>query len=54
MYWTKKWDTDVSWDPFDTKNKGICHRIFDDSQEQNMMDYIEDNYINTNGYFSNS
>lgn len=53
-YWIKKWDKDISWNPFDTKNKGVCHRIFTDSQEQNMMDYIEDNYINTNGYFSNA
>ena len=39
--WIKKWDKEMSW-------------IFYDEQEQNLMDYIEDNYIEPKGYFSNS
>lgn len=53
-YWVKKWQTNIAWDPFDTKNKGTCHRIFNDDQEKNIADYIEDNYIEPHNYFSNS
>ena len=53
-HWVKKWEEDISWDPYDTKNRGKCHRIFNDEQENNMMDYIEDNYIEPKGYFSNA
>ncbi len=50
--WTKKWEKSIDWDPFDTKNRGKCHRIFTDDQEKSMVNYIEDNYINPGNYFS--
>lgn len=50
--WIKNWDKSITWDPYDTKNKGQCHRIFTDEQEMNLVNYIEDNYISQGNYFS--
>ena len=48
--WIKNWEKNITWDPYDTKNKGLYHRIFTDEQEMNMANYIEDNYINQGNY----
>ena len=50
----KKWDEDKSWNPFYTKNHGSFHRIFNDQQEDNIMEYIDANYISEGNYFSDS
>lgn len=50
--WIKNWTKDKSWMPFDTKNKGKCHRIFTDKQENSIMDYIDANYISEGNFFS--
>lgn len=52
--WMKKWDEDKSWNPFYTKNHGSFHRIFNDQQEDNIMEYIDANYISEGNYFSDS
>lgn len=50
--WTNKWEINPKWSPADTSVHGNFHRIFNDDEEKNMVEYIDSNYINPGNYFS--
>lgn len=50
--WTRRWDIDPHYDPSDSSVHGIFHRIFNDEQEQSVVDYIDSNYMSPGNYFS--
>ena len=50
--WQKKWDiTEPDWMPGDVHNYSKAKRIFSDSVENGISDYIIENYISTGSYF---
>ena len=50
--WTWKWQSDMNWDPADTSVHGDFNRIFTDEQENSVVSFIKENYIDEGNYFS--
>ena len=50
--WRRKRKLDPFYDPCDTSVHGTFHRIFTDEQEENIVQYIDLNYIKMGKYFS--
>ena len=43
--WYKQIKSDREWRPYSTLNRSWAHRIFTNEEEQNMVDFIKDNFI---------
>ena len=43
--WYKQFKSDREWRPYSTLNRSWAHRIFTNEEEQNMVDFIKDNFI---------